>query len=72
MGQHAVAAAPAAASADAGGRARAEYDYEAAEDNEVSLREGMFNCCVLTIRILTTEQVRWSATFRRLTQIGGL
>ena len=32
--------APSAAAGDAGGRARAEYDYEAAEDNEVSMQEG--------------------------------
>lgn len=47
MGHEAVeAAAPAAPSAAGGERARAEYDYEAAEDNEVSLREGMItiNC----------------------------
>ena len=40
MGQQAVDEAPVGAAADAGGRARAEYDYEAAEDNEVSLQEG--------------------------------
>lgn len=40
LGQEAVDAAPAAAPAEGGERARAEYDYEAAEDNEVSLREG--------------------------------
>ncbi|EXJ88156.1 hypothetical protein A1O1_05084 [Capronia coronata CBS 617.96] len=40
LGQEAVDAAPAAAPAAGGERARAEYDYEAAEDNEVSLREG--------------------------------
>ncbi|KAJ9647611.1 actin binding protein [Knufia peltigerae] len=38
LGQEAVEAAPAAV--PGGERARAEYDYEAAEDNEVSLREG--------------------------------
>ncbi|KIW17002.1 hypothetical protein PV08_04193 [Exophiala spinifera] len=38
MGHEAVEAAPAAV--PGGERARAEYDYEAAEDNEVSLREG--------------------------------
>lgn len=41
LGQQAVEEAPAPTPAGgAGGRARAEYDYEAAEDNEVSLREG--------------------------------
>lgn len=45
MGQEAMQAAPSAAAADAGGRARAEYDYEAAEDNEVSLQEGMQVFC---------------------------
>ncbi|EXJ86948.1 hypothetical protein A1O3_03902 [Capronia epimyces CBS 606.96] len=40
LGQEAVDAAPSAAPADGGERARAEYDYEAAEDNEVSLHEG--------------------------------
>lgn len=41
LGQQAVASAPVAAPQSAGGeQARAEYDYEAAEDNEVSLREG--------------------------------
>ncbi|KAJ4557809.1 actin binding protein [Exophiala dermatitidis] len=40
MGQEAVEAAPPAVAAAGGERARAEYDYEAAEDNEVSLREG--------------------------------
>jgi drebrin-like protein len=41
LGHQAVEEAPAADPAGAaGGRARAEYDYEAAEDNEVSLREG--------------------------------
>ncbi len=40
MGQQAMDEAPSAAAADAGGRARAEYDYEAAEDNEVALQEG--------------------------------
>lgn len=38
MGHGAVDSAPAAA--QGGERAKAEYDYEAAEDNEVSLREG--------------------------------
>jgi drebrin-like protein len=38
MGQATVDAAPAAT--QGGERAKAEYDYEAAEDNEVSLREG--------------------------------
>ena len=43
LGSGAVQAAPAAveAAGGAGGQARAEYEYEAAEDNEVSLREGM-------------------------------
>lgn len=40
LGQEAVDAAPAAPPAPGGERARAEYDYEAAEENEVSLREG--------------------------------
>ncbi|RVX74543.1 hypothetical protein B0A52_01669 [Exophiala mesophila] len=41
LGQQAAQSAPAAAPPPAGGeRARAEYEYEAAEDNEVSLREG--------------------------------
>ncbi|KIX01804.1 uncharacterized protein Z518_09531 [Rhinocladiella mackenziei CBS 650.93] len=40
LGQQAVEEAPAAVSTASGERARAEYDYEAAEDNEVSLREG--------------------------------
>ena len=40
MGQEAMDEAPSAAAGDAGGRARAEYDYEAAEDNEVSMQEG--------------------------------
>ena len=41
MGHEAVASAPAATQGGVGGeRAKAEYDYEAAEDNEVSLREG--------------------------------
>lgn len=41
MGHQALEQAPAPTQAGAGGdRARAEYDYEAAEDNEVSLREG--------------------------------
>jgi hypothetical protein len=41
MGQAAVDHAPAATQGGAAGeRAKAEYDYEAAEDNEVSLREG--------------------------------
>ena len=41
MGQRAVDAAPAAVhGGDEGERAKAEYDYEAAEENEVSLREG--------------------------------
>lgn len=41
MGQEAVDHASAATQSGAGGeRAKAEYDYEAAEDNEVSLREG--------------------------------
>jgi drebrin-like protein len=42
LGQQAVEAAPAPGDPAnaAGGRARAEYEYEAAEDNEVSLREG--------------------------------
>ncbi|RMZ88795.1 hypothetical protein DV736_g3973, partial [Chaetothyriales sp. CBS 134916] len=41
LAAQAVAAAPPAnAVADSGVKARAEYDYEAAEDNEVSLREG--------------------------------
>jgi len=39
LGQEAVHSIPAAATTG-GERARAEYDYEAAEDNEVSLREG--------------------------------
>merc|ERR1712000_518693 len=38
MGREAVESAPAAG--PGAERARAEYDYEAAEDNEVSLREG--------------------------------
>jgi hypothetical protein len=41
MGQGAIDAAPAAGQGEDGGeRAKAEYDYEAAEENEVSLREG--------------------------------
>lgn len=43
LGHQAVEESPSHAEAsagDAGVRARAEYDYEAAEDNEVSLREG--------------------------------
>lgn len=41
LGHQAVEEAPTHAEASAGGsRARAEYDYDAAEDNEVSLREG--------------------------------
>ena len=40
VGQHAMHEAPSAIEAGAGTRARAEYDYDAAEDNEVSLREG--------------------------------
>ena len=40
MGQEAMDEAPSSAAAAAGGRARAEYDYEAAEDNEVSMQEG--------------------------------
>jgi drebrin-like protein len=40
LGAAAVEAAPAPSAAGGGERARAEYDYEAAEDNEVSLREG--------------------------------
>lgn len=40
LGQEAVESAPPAASGAGGERAQAEYDYEAAEDNEVSLREG--------------------------------
>ncbi|RMD42611.1 hypothetical protein DV735_g2504, partial [Chaetothyriales sp. CBS 134920] len=38
--QAAAPAPPAIAPSDSGTKARAEYDYEAAEDNEVSLREG--------------------------------
>ncbi|ETI25983.1 hypothetical protein G647_02760 [Cladophialophora carrionii CBS 160.54] len=40
LGAAAVESAPTPAAAGGGERARAEYDYEAAEDNEVSLREG--------------------------------
>ncbi|KAI1618538.1 hypothetical protein EDD37DRAFT_270424 [Exophiala viscosa] len=40
LGQEAVDAAPAAPPAPGGERAKAEYEYEAAEENEVSLREG--------------------------------
>lgn len=41
IGHQAAASAPVPEPASAGGeQARAEYDYEAAEDNEVSLREG--------------------------------
>ncbi|OAL28212.1 hypothetical protein AYO20_09540 [Fonsecaea nubica] len=40
LGAEAVQSAPAPDPAAGGERARAEYDYEAAEDNEVSLREG--------------------------------
>lgn len=40
MGQAAVDAAPAVTHGGAGERAKADYDYEAAEENEVSLREG--------------------------------
>jgi len=41
IGHQVAASAPAPEPASAGGeQARAEYDYEAAEDNEVSLREG--------------------------------
>ena len=42
LGHQAVESAPAAAPEAGGERARAEYDYEAAEDNEVSLREGIY------------------------------
>lgn len=43
--QQQAASAPAAAPSSTGGeQARAEYDYEAAEDNEVSLREGKDWC----------------------------
>ena len=40
LGSEAVESAPAPSAAGGGERAQAEYDYEAAEDNEVSLREG--------------------------------
>ncbi|KAJ9610567.1 actin binding protein [Cladophialophora chaetospira] len=40
MGAQAVESAPAPSAEGGGERARAEYEYEAAEDNEVSLREG--------------------------------
>ncbi|EXJ74280.1 uncharacterized protein A1O5_02576 [Cladophialophora psammophila CBS 110553] len=40
LGSAAIESAPAPTPTAGGERARAEYDYEAAEDNEVSLREG--------------------------------
>jgi hypothetical protein len=51
LGQDAVDSAPAATAGEE--RARAEYDYEAAEDNEVSLREGMLHEIDLGRQMLT-------------------
>lgn len=52
LGQQQAASAPPVAPSSGGGeRARAEYDYEAAEDNEVSLREGKDLCSHYTRRI---------------------
>ena len=71
MGQDAMDEAPSAAAAGAGLSARAEYDYEAAEDNEVSLEEGKITCPFSSQHFTKPVQVNLLQIYRNSTPTGG-